>query len=255
VQPQLVTKAELHEPYDVVLFAVKAFALEAAVADFAPAVGDRTTIVPLLNGMRHMDLLDARFGAPAVMGGVAYVATTLDDAGRIVQVDPNLQQVIFGERDGAITPRAEALHAQLAGAGFEATLSPSIMQDMWEKWLVLSALGALTCLLRGNVGEIEAVPGGAALALRVLAETVAVVTAAGYPPREAHLARATGALTQPGAPRASSMYRDLNDGRPVEVEQILGDLIARGAGFGVDTPLLDAATAQLRIYLRRIAST
>ncbi|HTW84677.1 MAG TPA: 2-dehydropantoate 2-reductase [Candidatus Sulfotelmatobacter sp.] len=250
LQPRLITSAELHEPYDVVLFAVKAFALEDAIADFAPAVGPRTIIVPFLNGMRHMDLLDARFGKQSVFGGVCYVATTLDDQGRIVQVDPNLQQLIYGERDGSTSARAAALDAQLQGAGFEARLSTDIMQEMWEKWLILASLGAITCLLRGNVGQIEATPGGAALALRLLAETTAINGAAGYPPRDAYLARAKAVLTEAGAPRATSMYRDLCDGRPVEVEQILGDLLARGRGFGLDTPLLDAATTQLRIYQR-----
>ncbi|MGD1066115.1 MAG: 2-dehydropantoate 2-reductase [Vulcanimicrobiaceae bacterium] len=253
VQPALVTSAELRDPYDVVIFAVKAFTLEAAIADFAPAVGPQTMIVPLLNGMHHLDLLIERFGPQPVMGGVCYVATTLDDAGRIVQLDPNLQSLIYGERDNTRTPRVEALDAALRDAGFEARLSSAILQEMWEKWTILASLGAITCLLRGNIGQIEAVPGGAQLALRLLSEVAAIAKAAGYPLRDEFAARATASVSEPGSPRATSMYRDLNDGRPVEVEQILGDLTARGRGFGLDTPLLDAATAQLRIYQQRLA--
>jgi 2-dehydropantoate 2-reductase len=253
LQPALVTSGDLRDPYDVVVFAVKAFALESAIADFAPAVGPQTMIVPLLNGMHHLDLLLERFGPQPVMGGVCYVATTLDDAGRIVQVDPNLQSLIYGERDGTRTPRAEALDALLRDAGFEARLSTAILQEMWEKWTILASLGAITCLLRGNVGQIEAVPGGAQLALRLLADVASIAKAAGHPLRDEFAARATASVSEPGSPRATSMYRDLNDGRPVEVEQILGDLTARARGFGVDTPLLDAATAQLRIYQQRLA--
>jgi 2-dehydropantoate 2-reductase len=254
LSPQLVTAGELDAPYDVVLLGVKAFALESALDDMAPAVGGDTLILPLLNGMRHVDLLVQRFGERPVLGGVCYVATTLDDEGRIVQVDPNLHTLIYGERDGTTTPRVRALDALLHGAGFENRLSNDILLEMWEKWVLLASLGAITCLLRGTVGEIEAVPGGAALALRLLAESTATAAAAGVSLRDAALARANAALTERGAPRASSMYRDLRAGRPVEVEQILGDLAARARSFGVDAPLLEAATAQLRIYQNGLAT-
>ena len=248
VTPQLVTAAELDASFDVVLLGVKAFALESVLDDLAPAIGGDTLIVPFLNGMRHIDLLVQRFGEQPVLGGVCYVATTLDDEGRIVQVDPDLHTLIYGERDGTTTPRVRALDAVLHGAGFENRLSTDILLEMWEKWVLLASLGAITCLLRGTVGEIEAVPDGAALALRLLAESTATAAAAGVSLRDDAVTRAKAALTERGSPRASSMYRDLRAGRPVEVEQILGDLAARARRFGVDAPLLDAATAQLRIY-------
>jgi len=254
VTPQLVTAGELDAPFDVVLLGVKAFALESALDDMAPAVGAETLILPFLNGMRHVDLLVQRFGEQPVLGGVCYVATSLDDDGRIVQVDPNLHTLIYGERDGTTTARVGALDALLQGAGFENRLSADILLEMWEKWVLLASLGAITCLLRGTVGEIEAVPDGAALALRLLAESTATAAAAGISLREAALTRAKGALTERGAPRASSMYRDLRAGRPVEVEQILGDLAARARRFGVDAPLIEAATAQLRIYQNSLSA-
>lgn len=99
--PKLVTLGGVSSPYDVVLLAVKAYALEAAMDDFAAAVGGGTMILPVLNGMRHIDVLAARFGEAAVLGGVCVVATTLDDAGRIVQL-AEVQQLTYGERDGTL---------------------------------------------------------------------------------------------------------------------------------------------------------
>jgi 2-dehydropantoate 2-reductase len=108
--------------------------------------------------------------------------------------------------------------------------------------------------LRGTVGEIEAVPGGAELALRFLAESAGVAAASGYAPREVFLTRARGMLTAKGSGFASSMYRDLQGGAPVEVEHILADMLRRADEMGLAVPLLEAAVAQLRIYQSRIAT-
>jgi 2-dehydropantoate 2-reductase len=249
--PKLVTPGDVSGPYDFVLLAVKAYALEGALDDFAPAVGGGTMILPVLNGMRHIDVLVARFGESAVLGGVCVVATTLDDAGRIVQL-AEMQQLTYGERDGSLSERIRALDAVLQGAGFDARSSMQIMHAMWEKWVMLASLGAITCLMRGMIGEVETVPGGADLALQVLAECDEIATAAGYPPGDEFLTRTKSALTAHGSGLASSMYRDLQQGRPVEVDQILGDLLVRARAHGVPAPLLTAAFVQLSIYQRRL---
>src|SRR5580692_4017998 len=147
--PKLIGAGEIDGPYDLVLLSVKAYALEAAIDDFAPAVGPETMILPVLNGMRHIDVLTQRFGEAAVLGGVCLVATEIDNGGRIVQL-AEIQQLVYGERDGEVTPRLQALDATLQGAGFDAQLSTEITQRMWEKWLMLASLGAVTCLMRGT---------------------------------------------------------------------------------------------------------
>src|SRR6266550_4692082 len=96
--------------------------------------------------------------------------------GRIVQL-ADFQQLVYGERNGETTPRLQTLDATLQGGGFDARLSTDIMQEMWEKWVQLASLGAITCLMRGAIGEIVAVPGGADLSLKVLDESAAVATA------------------------------------------------------------------------------
>ena len=249
LRPAIVTAAELDGSYDVVLLGVKAFALEAAIADVAPAVGEDTAILPMLNGMRHLDVLSARFGERRVLGGVCLIASTLDDAGRIVQLN-ELGELIYGERDGSASPRIAAIDATLQGAGFGARATSDVMGEMWRKWVMLSALGAITCLLRGTIGEVAATRGGTDLALSILGECASVAAAAGYPPDDAFRARIAGMLTARDSPLASSMYRDLQRGRPVEVDQILGDLLARARDFGQETPLVSAAFAQLSIYSR-----
>jgi 2-dehydropantoate 2-reductase len=245
--PKLVSAEEIDTPYDLVFLSVKAYALEAAMNDFAAAVGPETMILPVLNGMRHIDLLMKRFGEHSVIGGVCLIVAEIDGEGRIVQI-ADIQQLTYGERNGETTARLQTLDTTLQGAGFDARLSTDIMQAMWEKWVQLASLGAITCLMRGAIGEIVAAPGGADLSLKVLDESAAVATASGQKPSETLLARHVGLMTAPGSPLTSSMYRDLRKGAPVEADHILGDFIERGAAHGVDTPLLKAAFVSLRVY-------
>ncbi len=246
LQPKLVLASDLDAPFDVVLLAVKSFGFEAAVADLAPAVGPHTMIVPLLNGMRHIDALVARFGEHPVLGGLCKIAGDLDAEGRIVQMTPT-HEVAYGERDGTRSDRIERLDATMRGAGFDARLSPAIEQEMWDKWLVLATLGGICCLMRGSVGEILQA-GGREVIDRFLDEVAAIVTALGHAPKPALLQGARGMLTRQGEIQTSSMYRDLQKGAAVEADQILGDLLERGQKVGVQAPLLHAAVTQLAIY-------
>jgi 2-dehydropantoate 2-reductase len=251
VNAKLITAEEIDTAYDLVFLSVKAYALEAAMNDFAAAVGPETMIFPVLNGIRHVDLLTRRFGEHAVIGGVCLVAAEIDDQGRIVQL-ADFQQLIYGERNGETTPRLKTLDATLQGAEFAARLSPDIMQAMWEKWVQLASLGAITCLMRGTIGEIVAAPGGTELSINVVNESAAVATACGYKPSEKVLSRHMAAMTARGSSLTSSMYRDLRKGAPVEADHILGDFIERGSAHDVATPLLKAAFVNLRVYQDRL---
>lgn len=247
LHPKAVTADQIKGPYDMILLGVKSYALESAVNDFASAVGPDTMILPVLNGMRHMDQLAARFGAHAVLGGVCIVATEIDLEGRIRQL-ADVQSLTYGEQDGRSTPRVRKLDETLRGAGFDSVLSSHIMQDMWQKWVQLATLGAVTCLLRGNIGEIASVPGGAAVAIAALGECSDIASASGYPQSDTFLERQTADLTAQDSQLTSSMYRDLKKGANVEVDSILGDLLRRGAKHGLTTPILQAAFVSLSIY-------
>jgi 2-dehydropantoate 2-reductase len=251
VPPKLILAHEISTPYDVILLSVKAYGLDAAMNDFAPAVGPDTTIFPMLNGMRHLERLSARFGEQAVIGGVCRVSAEIDPDGRIIQLT-DVQKLTYGERQGGLTDRIELLNQTLQGAGFEANLSENILQDMWEKWVMLASLGAITCLFRGTVGEVQAAPGGNELALKILAECAAISTAAGYPPTERSGGWTRSMVANPGSNLTSSMYRDMMAGGPIEADHILGDLLDRGRSYGLELPLLEAAYVHLSVYQARL---
>jgi 2-dehydropantoate 2-reductase len=253
MRPSLLTAEEITSSYDAILLAVKGFQLDAALEEVAPAIGPETMILPVLNGMRHMEILAGRFAPQNIIGCALKVATELAVDGSVVQLTP-LQDLAYGELDGGVTPRIEALGAFLHGADIGARLSNAIRREMWEKWALLAAVGALTCLMRGTVGDIETCPGGAAFSLRLFDEIVEIIRAVGEPPSAIFLKTARAQLTEPGSPFASSMFRDVQRGRPIEVEEIVGDLLRRGADAGIAAPLLSAACLHLRVYRNRIAA-
>jgi len=250
VRPKLIMAGAELPRFEAILLTVKGFQLEGALDDLASAVGPETIILPVLNGMRHMDIISARFDPHNLVGCALRVATVLEDDGRIVQLTP-LQDLAYGELDGSTTVRIQALDRFMTGAGIGARLSGSILREMWEKWILLASLGAITCLMRGTIGDIEACSGGAAFATQLLDEVVAIIKAVGEPPSDEFLSSARQQVTAKGSPLASSMFRDLNRGRPIEVEAIIGDLIRRGAKAKLTTPLLSAAYTHLLVYEKR----
>ncbi|MFE5593311.1 ketopantoate reductase family protein [Streptomyces sp. NPDC056549] len=255
VEPRLVTADELREPYDLVLLSVKSTGLDRAIEDVAPAVGPDTAVIPLLNGLAHIDALNARFGASAVLGGVAKVVTTLDEAGDIRRLAP-LAHLAFGEQDaaaGTASARVERIRKVLEGAGIDAPVPADVLTAMWHKWVFITTFGAVTSLMRGTVGEVYDAEGGPALGPAVLDEAAAVAAAAGHPVPEEERAATLAVVSAPGSPMVPSLYRDLAAGRPTEVEHLFGDLTARARALGVATPLLDLATLHLRVHQRRTA--
>jgi 2-dehydropantoate 2-reductase len=251
VEPALVTADELAGQYDLVFVSVKASALSRAVKDFAPAVGPGTMVVPFLNGMAHLETLNAEFGREAVLGGVVKVMTTINDDGDIARLGP-LSSLVLGEQNGGVSPRVRDLGQELDVPGYDFAVSGEIIADMWHKWVFISSLGAVTCLMRGSVGDVVAVPGGAEFGKAVVGEAASVSAAAGFPLPDEEFAAATATVTTAGSPVTASMYRDLAAGQPTEVEHVFGDLVARARALSVDVPLLDLATMQLRVHQHRV---
>ena len=241
-------------PFDLLLLTCKAYDLRAAVEDIAPALGPAGLVLPLLNGMAQYDLLDARFGADRVLGGLCYIAATLGTDGVIRHTSPG-DDIRFGDRAGHPSPPAERLAALFAATPVQAAAADDIAQALWEKWFMIAAGAALTCLLRGTVGEIMATDGGEAIAEAMTAECRAIAAALGHAPRPEADERTRRQLTDRQSRWAASMMRDIEAGAPrLEAEHVIGDLIRRGQAAGIAAPLLRAAYAQMQIYDARGAA-
>lgn len=250
LQPQLTQANTLTGHYDLIIVTVKSFALDQVMDDIAPAVGPDTLIMPILNGMRHIATLQQRFGEDKVIGGLCKINATLGDEGEVIQLTP-LHQLLYGALDGNNDARLQRVDAALHDCQVDTLFSDNIMDELWEKWLLLSTLGAVCCLARGNTQQILTSRGGEALLQGVFAEILSVITAEGYQPRPAVTARIFELLNNPSTPMTSSMYRDLTQGFDIEADQVIGDLLLRAKRNGLATPLLNAVDVNLQVYLQQ----
>ncbi len=248
---QYVTQAK--PEYDLVMLTPKAYDLDAALESIRPALRPATHVLPLLNGLAHLDRLDAELGAARVVGGTCHIAGTMTPEGEIRQLT-QLQRIAYGLRSGTgadARAKLEALHAAYRRASIDAVLADDIMLELWEKYVLLATLAAMTCLMRASVGDIMATGEGEALMEETFVACVGTAAAAGHPPREKALAGARKFLFERGSTFTASMLRDVEAGLRTEVDHIVGDMLKRVRAAGVDPGPLRAAYAHLQAYQAR----
>jgi 2-dehydropantoate 2-reductase len=233
-----------------VLLTCKAYDLEAAIAAIAPAVGRGAMVIPMLNGMRHLDRLDFAFGRAAVLGGLCQIGATLAPSGEVLHLNA-LHTLILGPRAANQERAARGFADAASGARFDCRASDDIAQDMWEKFVFLAAMAAMTCLMRANVGEIMQADDGEALMIETLTECDLVAHAAGHRTRPAFLDRARAVLTERGSSFAASMLRDVERGGATEAAHIVGDMLTRSREAGLAAPMLRVAWCHLQAHAAR----
>jgi 2-dehydropantoate 2-reductase len=251
LQPKTVIEAQVGPDYDVILFTAKAYDLASAMDAIAPAMrGTRGYVLPMLNGMAHLQALDARFGRPRVLGGVAYIASTLAPDGEIRHLS-DFQRIVFGARSDGQKAVCARLAAALAGVKFDWKQLDDVEQAMWDKWVLLATLAGINCLMRAPVVDIVATGAGERLTLALLAECAAAAAAEGFATPEAVLANYRSLLTQRGSTFSASMLRDVEAGGPAEGDHILGALLAIARRHALATPVLEMAATHLEAYAAR----
>jgi 2-dehydropantoate 2-reductase len=244
---QVRTTAQIDQPFDLILLACKAFDLEPAMQAISPAVGRNSTIVPLLNGLRHLDSLDQRFPSAHILGGLCHIGVTLRQDGKIEHLN-ELQHLSLGFRSPGQHSAAHAAHKALACGGFAPVLSEVILQEMWEKFVFLASYAGITCMMRAPIGVIAQSGSGGSIAAELLSECSLVATAAGFPPRSRFLVDSLKTLTDETSTGTSSMLRDLLRGARTEHDHVLGDMLERASSLGVSTPVLRIADTILKVY-------
>jgi 2-dehydropantoate 2-reductase len=245
LRPKIATSIDA--AFDLVILSNKAYDLEPAMDAVAPAVEKGAAVLPLLNGMRHLDALDARFGPENILGGWCAISTTLDQEGTVRQLT-QAQTLKFGERDGSHSIRIAAIEELMHTAAFDGRATNQIVQEMWDKWVGLSTLAGMTCLMRAGVGDIMDAPGGEQLILKLFEECRSVAAAYGFAVPGEVEQRMRGVLTERGSPFTASMLRDVESGGRIEGDHVVGDLLARARAKDIETPLLVIAYCHLRAY-------
>ena len=243
--PVRVLTAPEDDRHDLILLACKAYDLDAAIAALRPAMSAQTRLLPLLNGLAHLDTLDAEFGAERVLGGLCVLSVTLQDDGAIRHLGA-YDRLVWGSRTPT-DPALPRLRALFAGMRSEVIENSDIHAAMWAKFAFIAALAGITCLLRGSVGAIVAA-GGGALAQRLYRECTGIAERSGHAIAAAQDEASMRVLAEPASALKASMLRDLERGARTEGAAILGDMLRRALAFGMDAPLLEAAACHVAVY-------
>lgn len=241
------TLTSVDSTFDAILLACKAYDLDEAMDAIAPAVGPSTLILPLLNGVSHIDRLDARFGPGRVLGGLCHIGVTVGAAGQIQHLN-KLQRLVLGARSPEQNSAAAALHAVMEQGGFGPVLSENIMLEMWEKFTFLATYAGMTTLMRAPIGAIASTSEGEAITREMLQECIAVAAAGGYEPRPESMRQMLATLTDRESKGTASMLRDMLHNGRTEHEHILGDMLMRARMAGLPAPLLRVSLAHMQAY-------
>lgn len=243
--PPFITSVD--SPFDLIILSCKAYQLEDAIKAIAPAVGNDSIILPILNGMKHLEILDRHFGKQHVLGGACLVSSTLDAEGTILQFG-EVRTLIFGEREGSISSRCSEIAEFMATANFTVRLSENVMQDMWEKWVANSTIAGITALMRNSIGNIVSAPGGKELVLQLFDECSSVASAYNFPPRQNFKQRQIDFMSDTTSEIKASMCRDVERGAPTEADHVLGDMIAHAEKKNISVPMLRVAYCGIKAY-------
>jgi 2-dehydropantoate 2-reductase len=250
IHRQVATLSEGGPGFDAVLLSCKAYDLDTAIAAIRPAVEAGACVLPVLNGLAHMDRLKEAFGRDRVWGGMAKCQATLTPEG-VVKHLGDWRWLTFGEQDGRMDGRAAALAAALGRTkGLEAEAVPDIARRMWEKLVHLGTVAAGTVLMRASVGEIVRA-GGKDFLLTLLERNAAIAAANGHAMTAGFLESYRALFSDPASPYTASMLRDLEAGGRTEAEHILAWLAQAARRAGVDDTLHALAVLHARAYDQR----
>jgi 2-dehydropantoate 2-reductase len=236
--------------FDVVLLTCKAYDLDSAIEAVRPAVEAGACVLPILNGMAHLDRLNAAFGRERVWGGLAKCAATLTPEG-VVKHLGDWRWLTFGEQDGRMDGRAAALAEALGKTrGLEAEAVPDIQRRMWEKLVHLGTVAAGTVLMRASVGEIVRA-GGRDFLLTLLERNAAIAAANGHVMTPAFMESYRAMFSDATSAYTASMLRDLEAGGRTEAEHILAWLLDAARQAGVPDDIHAMSVLHARAYDQR----
>ncbi|MBI3129312.1 MAG: 2-dehydropantoate 2-reductase [Candidatus Tectomicrobia bacterium] len=237
---------------DVVLFCVKTTANEAAIPAIAPMMGPDSVVISLQNGVDNEDRLAARYGRERVMGGAAYIFTSVAGPGLIRQIG-GPRRLVFGELGGGASPRGERILAVLKNAQVNAELSADIEAELWTKFIFICGVSGMTALTRSPLGEIMAYEGTRWMMRGVMREVCEVGRARGVRLPQGADEDRFRFLGEQNPASKGSLCHDLEAGRRLEIDALCGALSRLGREAGVATPLNDFIYHTLKLADLQIA--
>jgi 2-dehydropantoate 2-reductase len=226
-------------PADLVLVAVKTYSNPGAFPLLRPLVGPGTAVLSLQNGVDSADEISAVVGPASVLAGTTYIAATLIEPGVVEHVG-TVRRIVFGEAFGerTVTERVLRIREVLAGADIQAEAAADSRVPIWEKFIFLAPIAALTAAARLPIGPAWAQPAFRETYDRAMAEVEALARHAGIPVAADVRAQKLRYLDASPPTMRSSMMVDITSGRPLELEALVGAVVRRGRDAGIPTPVM-----------------
>jgi 2-dehydropantoate 2-reductase len=234
-------------PVDLILFCVKSYDVLTAAEMLQPVMAPGTVVIPVQNGIGHIEQIGNVLGAQHVLGGVSLISGKITAPG-IIQHNLGTDTLEFGEISGGYSSRCDKIEKILAVNGFNASACPNIVDRMWWKLAAYSGAGVF-CVVRGDRELIWATPETKVLYRQSIAEAVAVANAKGIPLAATVPDEHIAILDKFPLQWKPSMLVDLEDGHPLELDPIHGALCAIGKEVGVPTPINDFIYRCLKPYI------
>jgi 2-dehydropantoate 2-reductase len=239
--------SQIDSRHDVVLLTCKTYDLAGAMEAVAPAVGEHSAVFPILNGINHITILADRFGRDRVLGGLSNIATARSPDGEVIRLPGTAGTTVFGELTATHTARCDGIQRAFTNGGLPSRISDSIIAEMWLKLFGFTAIAAIATLTRARAGEIAAAPASPAFVTSVIEECARVTTAEGHPPPATMKDAIRELFAQSGSIYSPSILRDLEQARPTEGDETIGELVRRADRRGMGAPLLQAALCNLQV--------
>lgn len=247
ITPNLAVNTEEIEQPDLVILALKNYHLDAALPQLETLVKKGAKILPLLNGVQHMEILTNRFGEENVLGGVCYIESTLNEEGDIVQTSP-MHDIVFGGLKKEQSPFLDQIETMFKESKVNVLQSENIVSEMWNKFIFLTTLSGITSATRQPIGVAIKDPETKALLVDLIQEIYQVAVSLNISLPEGTVEKITKKAE--GLPRAmtSSMHRDLEKGLPIEVESLQGYVLDQATKHGILVPVIRAIYSLLHPY-------
>lgn len=245
--PKTITSSEKSEPFDVIILSTKAYHIESAMESIQTFIGEHTMILPLLNGISHIELLIQKFGEDRVIGGLCFIETTLDSNGKVIQTS-QAHNLVFGERSGLETRRMKQLKQSFSNTKANFKYSDRIMEDMWNKYLFISVMSGATTLMRTPIGPIRETAEGEQILRQIINEAVIIMQKIGAPISDEMKETQIEKINGIGYEMKSSMQRDMEKGMPVEADHFFKYLLNYAKKYGVKAPTIEMIYSNLKVY-------
>ncbi|MDT3435616.1 2-dehydropantoate 2-reductase [Haloarcula sp. 1CSR25-25] len=230
---------------DVVLLCVKSNDTRAAAADMAPLLSEGTAVVSFQNGVDNEAWLAETIDASHVVGGVAYIFSTIKDPG-VVEHTGGPARFVYGELDGRRTERIESLDDALSACeGVDAVLADDIRVELWRKFAFICAHAGMTAATRRPVGDLRENEATWAMYRRLIEEVCAVGRAEGVALPDDTVSEWLAFAQDFDPEMYSSLHYDLTHNKPMELDALNGSVVRHAEDVGVDVPMNEAVTAIL----------